>query len=172
MLRAKNVVVGLSLVYASAAFAQKPAPATTQPAPAAAPQAPAPQAPAAVPQMPAAAPQAPAVKQATPPATPAVPQQAPTVPPQPRTLESQPGKAPTSAPGDTYEQNPDELKQTACELHQMIKRTEAKASPNEAAGARASREALIVSQKRELKGALSVYKKVTGQTLNLETACQ
>lgn len=88
------------------------------------------------------------------------------------TMESQPGSMPTSAPGDTYEQNPIESQQMACELHKLIKAAEAKAGANESAEMRASREALIVSQKRELKGALSVYKKVTGQALNLETSCQ
>lgn len=164
----KNMLIGIGFVISSVSFAQQPAVPTKAPAKAVEKK----NAPAK------AAPAAPAAGQTAAPAAPAAPagQAAPAtgqaVESQPRTLESQPGTVPNSNPGDTYEQNPTELQQMACELNALIKAAEAKASANEAPETRASREALIVSRKRELKGALSVYKKVTGQSLNLDTACQ
>ncbi len=154
----REVLVGICLM-SGVAFAQQPAPTKTP--------------------VKTEKKKAPAVsKQKTPQPAAAQPQQAPATASQQEAaapapgLESQPGGVPTSTPGDTYEQNPTELQQMACELNGLIKAAEAKASPSESADARASREALIVSRKRELKGALSVYKKVTGQALNLETSCQ
>lgn len=151
----KKILFGMCLIMSSVSFAQQPAPWGTPSKGAEKKKAPA-KAPAKV----------------APPATsqPAAPVAPPAA--EPRVLESQPGSMPGSNPGDTYEQNPVELQQTACELHGMIKAAEAKAGSNETPEARASREALIVAQKRELKGALSVFKKVTRQDLDLESACQ
>lgn len=94
-------------------------------------------------------------------------------PPQvPQTIESQPSVPPGTQPGqDQFEQSPAELQQMACEINKLIKATEAKATPNDSPELIKSRDAIINSRKKELRGVLSIHKKVTGQNFNLET-CQ
>lgn len=157
MFMMKKALVGICFAVSSISFAQQAAPTKAPAKTTVKGKAPAKAAQPAVPAAPGAVQGAPATQ---------------AIESQPKTMESQPGIVPNSNPGDTYEQNPAESQQMACELNALIKAAEAKASASESAETRASREALIVSRKRELKGALSVYKKITGQALNLDTACQ